>query len=160
MWISFILKARYLATVVVLVLLVHSVGLLGLGVYRAYEAYEIMTSGHEWAGSDRPGVRIAESVDALLFGLVLIVLACGTASLFLRPEGRGVDPRVPEWMRVENISELKALLWEAILVVLVVGALTTLISHMDQLRWEMLILPIAILLLSVGLYAARRASHG
>ena len=97
-------------------------------------------------------------MDALLFALVLIVLACGTASLFLRPTGHEVDPRVPKWMRVESITELKALLWESILVVLVVGALTSLLAHMDDLHWGLLVLPAAILLLSVSLFLARRAS--
>ena len=160
MWIGLILKFRYLAAVAVLVLMVHTVGLLALGVYRAYEAYDLMTSGREWSGLDRPGIRIAESVDALLFALALIVLACGTASLFLRPGGREIDPRVPAWMRVESISELKALLWEAILVVLVVGSLTSLVAHPDHLHWELLVQPVAILLLSVSLFFARRASHG
>ena len=160
MWIGFILKFRYLAAVVVLVLMVHTLGLLALGVYRAFEAYRIMFSGVEWAGADRPGIRIAESVDALLFALALIVLACGTASLFLRPGGREVDPRVPAWMRVESISELKALLWEAILVVLVVGSLTSLLAHLDHLHWGLLVQPAAILLLSVSLFFARRSAHG
>jgi uncharacterized membrane protein YqhA len=157
-WVGFILNFRYLATVVVLVLLVHAAGLLALGVFRAYEAYELAMSGREWVGSDRPGIHIAESVDALLFSLVLIVLSCGTATLFLRPGGQEVDPRVPKWMRVESITELKALLWESILVVLVVGALTSLTAHMDNLHWNLLVLPVAILLLSVSLFLARRAS--
>jgi uncharacterized membrane protein YqhA len=160
MWIGIILRFRYLATVVVAVLLIHAVGLLALGVFRAFEAYELFASGREWAGSDRPGIRIAESVDALLFSLVLIVLASGTASLFLRPGGHEIDPRVPAWMRVESISELKALLWEAILMVLVVATLTSIISHMETLHWGLLILPAAILLLSLSLFLARRAAHG
>jgi len=72
MWVGFILKFRYLATVVILVLLAHAVGFLALGVIRAVEAYELVLSGREWAGSNRPGIHIAESVDALLLTLVLI----------------------------------------------------------------------------------------
>jgi uncharacterized membrane protein YqhA len=159
MWVGLILKARYLATVVVVVLLVHAIGLLALGVFRAVEAYQLLASGREWAGSERPGIHIAESVDALLFSLVLVVLASGTASLFLRPSDREVDPRVPVWMRVQSISELKALLWEAILMVLVVATLTSLVAHIENLHWGLLILPAAILLLSLSLFLARRAAH-
>ena len=159
MWIGLLLKFRYLAAVVVVVLLLHAIGLLALGVFRAVEAYQLIASGREWAGSDRPGVHIAESVDALLFSLVLIVLASGTASLFLRPGDREIDPRVPVWMRVQNISDLKALLWESILMVLVVATLTTVVAHLENLHWGLLILPAAILLLSVSLFLARRATH-
>jgi uncharacterized membrane protein YqhA len=157
MWIGFILKFRYLAVVVVLVLLVHAIGFLALGVFRSIEAYQLIAAGGEWTGANRPGIHLAESVDSLLLALVLIVLAMGTASLFLRPDGRAVDERVPEWMRVESISELKALLWESILVVLVVAALTSIIAQLDHPTWELLVLPAAILLLSVGLCLARRA---
>jgi uncharacterized membrane protein YqhA len=157
MWIGFILKFRYLAVVVVLVLLVHAIGFLALGVFRSIEAYRLLAAGGEWTGANRPGIHLAESVDSLLLALVLIVLAMGTASLFLRPGGRAVDERVPEWMRVESISELKALLWESILVVLVVAALTSIIAHLDHPTWELLVLPAAILLLSAGLFLARRA---
>jgi uncharacterized membrane protein YqhA len=159
MWIGLILKFRYLAVVVVAVLLAHAIGLLALGVFRAIEAYQLFASGRAWSGSDRPGIHIAESVDALLFCLVLIVLATGTASLFLRPGGHEIDPRVPVWMRVESISELKALLWEAILMVLVVATLTSIVAHMENLHWGLLILPAAILLLSLSLFLARRAAH-
>jgi hypothetical protein len=81
MWIGVILKFRYLATVVVVaVLLIHAVGLLALGVFPRVRGLRALRFRTGVAGSDRPGIRIAESVDALLFSLVLIVLASGTAS--------------------------------------------------------------------------------
>lgn len=157
MWIGFILRFRYIASIVVVVLLVHSVGLLALGVYRGYEAYHLLFSGEPWTGTDRPGIHIAESVDSLLFALVLLVLASGTASLFLSPVGGGPDARLPGWMRIGSISELKALLWEAILVVLVVATLTSILANMDQLHWGVLVLPAAILMLSLAFFLARKA---
>ena len=72
------------------------------------------------AEKGRPGVQIAESVDALLFSLVLLVLALGTRQPVPPRERR--TRRLPEWMRVKSLTGLKLLLWEAILATLVVTA--------------------------------------
>jgi uncharacterized membrane protein YqhA len=153
--VGFILRFRYLAVVVALMLLVHAIGLLVLGVWRGIHAYEILAQGPTWTGTDRPGIHVAESIDLLLFALVVMVLAVGTASLFLVPEGKE-DRRIPAWMRISSISELKLLLWEAILVVLVMASLTSLISSLEELHWGLLVLPSAIFLLSASLYLARK----
>ncbi|HEX5029963.1 MAG TPA: YqhA family protein [Candidatus Eisenbacteria bacterium] len=151
------LKFRYLAVVAVAILLVHALGLLGLAIYRTYEAYRAVFQGGAEAGNIRPGIPIAESVDAALFALVLIVLALGTVSLYLTP---GVsDPRIPAWMCVRSLSELKTLLWEAILLVLVMAALTSIMANTDHLGWDLLILPVAVLILAAGLFLKAHTSE-
>lgn len=156
--IRFLLRARYLAVIVVIVFLTHALGLIAVGTLRGFQAYRLMISGEEWAGADRPGVHIAESVDALLFSLILFVLAMGTASLFLTSPRDGSEQQIPAWMRVHNLSGLKMLLWEAILMTLVVQTLVGFISEMENLRWQLLILPAAILILSAGLYLTKGVS--
>ena len=152
--IGFVLKFRYLAIIAVVILLVHAVGLLGLAMYRTYEAYHAAFQGGAEAGHVRPGIPIAESVDAALFALVLIVLALGTVSLYVT--GDVADPRIPAWMRVRSLSELKTLLWEAILLVLVMAALTSIMANTDHLGWDLLILPVAVLVLAAGLFLKAR----
>lgn len=156
--VGFILRFRYLAVVVALMLLIHAIGLLALGVMRAIEAYQMLAQGPSFTGTDRPGIPIAESIDLLLFSLILVVLAVGTSSLFLSPDG-SADRRIPGWMRVSSLSELKLLLWQAILVVLVMAALTSLVTHIEELHWELLVLPCAIFLLSASLYVAMKTGH-
>ena len=152
--IGFVLKFRYLAVIAVAILLLHSIGLLGLAIVRTYEAYSVAFQGGVEAGHVRPGIPIAESVDAALFALVLIVLALGTVSLYLT--GDASDPRIPAWMRVRNLSELKTLLWEAILLVLVMAALTSIMANTDHLGWDLLVLPAAVLVLAAGLFLKAR----
>ena len=152
MLIGFVLKFRYLAVVAVVILLIHAIGLLGLAMVRTYEAYQLAFQG-SGAGHERPGIPIAESVDAALFALVLIVLALGTVSLYLGGEG---DTRIPAWMRVRNLSELKTLLWEAILLVLVMAALTSIMANTDHPGWDLLVLPAAVLILAAGLFLKAR----
>jgi uncharacterized membrane protein YqhA len=153
MLIGFVLKFRYLAVVAVVILLIHAIGLLGLAIMRTYEAYQLALQGGLAAGQQRPGIPIAESVDAALFALVLIVLALGTVSLYLGGEG---DTRIPAWMRVRSLSELKTLLWEAILLVLVMAALTSIMANTDHPGWDLLVLPAAVLILAAGLFLKAR----
>lgn len=156
MLIGFVLKFRYLAVIAVVILLIHAVGLLALAGLRTYEAYQALTQ--EISGPHRPGIPIAESVDAALFALVLIVLALGTASLYLG-SGDGADPRIPAWMRVRSLSELKTLLWEAVLLVLVMASLTSIMASMDDIHWGLLVLPIAVLALAAGLFLKTRTTE-
>ena len=149
-----LLRIRNLAALVAVAFVVHAVGFLGLGVYRAIEAY-----GPFFGGGEReahPGRHIAESVDALLFSLVLIVLALGTASLFLTKPGKDDKSDLPEWMRIKSLTELKMLLWEAILAMLVVTAAATIIGDLPHLTWSHLVIPTAILSLSVSYFLLKR----
>jgi phosphate starvation-inducible membrane PsiE len=60
-------------------------------------------------------------------------------------------------MRVRNLSELKFLIWEAILAALVVASVESFVVAGHELTWEALILPLGILILALGLFLARRA---
>ena len=156
---SWLLRFRYLAVVIVALLLAHSVALLALAGVRAYQAYRLILQGTHWIGGDRPGIHIVESVDAMLLSLVLFVLATGVVSLFVTPGDKATDPRVPPWLRFRNLFELKHTLWEAVLVTMVVASVTSFIANLDQLTWNELILPAGILILSVSLAVVRRFGH-
>ena len=152
-----LLRIRYLATGVALVFALHAAGFLVLGVLRAVQAYRLLFTPHGLAPEGRPGVHIAESVDALLFSLVLLVLSLGTASLFLTTSETEDRQKLPEGMRVKSLTELKLLLWEAILATLVVAAASGIIAALPHLEWKLLVLPAAILLLSVSYFLLKRS---
>ena len=151
-----LLRIRYLATVVALVFALHAAGFLALGVLRAVQAYRLFFAPDGLGPEARPGVHIAESVDALLFSLVLLVLSLGTASLFLTTTDTEDRQKLPEGMRVRSLTELKLLLWEAILATLVVAAASGIISALPHLEWKLLVLPAAILILSVSYFLLKR----
>ena len=151
-----LLRIRYLATGVALVFALHAAGFLVLGVLRAVQAYRHLFTPSGLQPEARPGVHIAESVDALLFSLVLLVLSLGTASLFLTTTDTEDTRKLPEWMRVKSLTELKLLLWEAILATLVVAAASGIIAALPHLEWKLLVLPAAILLLSVSYFLLKR----
>ena len=149
-----LLRIRLLAAVVSLVFAVHAVGFLALALLRGYHAYSLLLRGERSSGEGRPGIHIAESVDALLFSLVLLVLALGTSSLFLA--GEEEQRRLPEWMRIKSLTGLKLLLWEAILATLVVAAASGIIAALPHVEWKLLVLPAAILVLSVSYFLLKR----
>jgi uncharacterized membrane protein YqhA len=75
---------------------------------------------HDFFSGQQVVVPVLEAVDAFLFGIVLVIFAYGIAIgfVFSLPEGYG--QRLPNWMKVEGVSQLKATLAEVVIVVLVV----------------------------------------
>ena len=59
-------------------------------------------------------------------------------------------------MRIKSLTELKLLLWEAILATLVVAAASGIIAALPHLEWKHLVLPLAILVLSVSYFLLKR----
>jgi uncharacterized membrane protein YqhA len=160
MLLGILLRIRFLAVFAVITLVVLALALLTLGGLRAYETAQLLAQGPGWQGGDRPGIHIAESVDALLFALVLLVLAIGTTTLFLGSSTASEVHPIPAWMRVKSLTDLKLLLWEGILLTMVVAAMTDIVTHMDNLTWGNLILPSAILTLSASYFLLKKgAAH-
>ena len=89
------------------------------------------------------------ATDASLFGVVLIIFAYAIAFGFVFPLDSKARARIPGWMQIENIGELKHALIEVIIVYLVVDFATDLATEDSILAWETLVKPI-----SVGLIAA------
>lgn len=154
-----LLRIRYLAAISALVFAADAVGFLALGVVRSAHAFAVLLhGGGAEDGRDRPGLHFAESVDLLLFSLVLIVLAVGTASLFLVVSREEQASELPPWMRVKSLTELKLVLWEALLATLVVTTATEVIADLPNLQWRHLLLPGVVLTLSVSYFLLKHST--
>ncbi|MDX2263767.1 MAG: YqhA family protein [Hyphomicrobiales bacterium] len=103
-------------------------------------------------GESRVVVYILEAVDAFLFALVLMIFAYGIALgfVFHHVTERYRD-YLPDWMLVKGVGQLKRTLAEVVIVVLIVIFARIIIESGGSLKWEMLVLPISILLLSYAL---------
>jgi uncharacterized membrane protein YqhA len=155
--IKLLLKLRWLAVVVAMCGALHAVAFVALGIIRGYQGYRLIFHGPPWSGDDAPGVFIAKSIDAFLLALVFFVFSIGVLELFaFQNQVRGTE-QTPEWMRVKSLSDLKFLIWEAILAALVVASVESLVVSAHELRWTALIVPIALLILSAGLFLAKKA---
>ena len=96
-------------------------------------------------------VPVLEAVDSFLFGIVLVIFAYGIAIgfVFTLPEGYG--ERLPVWMKVGGVGQLKATLAEVVIVVLIVIFARIVVEANGHLQWSMLVLPASILMISVAL---------
>ena len=113
-------------------------------------AVRSLAAGHGTAAASVTG-SIMSATDGLLFGVVLLVFASAIAFGFaveLTPDQRS---RLPGWMTVTSLGELKSTLLQVILVYLVVDFATDVAELDTHLSWNSLVLPLAVLLISAAL---------
>ena len=105
------------------------------------------------SGGERAAViaAVMHGTDAFLFGIVLVIFAYGIAIgfVFTLPEGYG--ERLPIWMKVGGVGQLKATLAEVVIVVLIVIFARIVVEANGHLQWSMLVLPASILMISAAL---------
>jgi uncharacterized membrane protein YqhA len=154
-----LLGIRYLAAVAELFSLISGAALLALGVYKFFRAYTVILGGVPVGSEKGPGILILESIDVFLAALASLVLALGLAQLFLVSDDRRDALQIPSWMKVRSFLELKLLLREVVLTVLVIAFLGYVASHVEVLHRETLILPASILMLSVSLYIMKKIAR-
>jgi uncharacterized membrane protein YqhA len=122
-------------------------------------------AGALWMGGFGQAREVTAAVmgatDASLFGVVLIIFAYAIAFGFVFQLDSRARERVPGWMRIENVSELKHALIEVIIVYLVVDFATDLARGGGILAWENLVKPLSITLIAATLrLMALPHSHG
>jgi uncharacterized membrane protein YqhA len=119
------------------------------GAVYLHEAWHtIMAAGD--AAEKQVTVTVLEAVDSFLFGIVLVIFASGIAIgfVFTLPEGYGA--RLPAWMKVGGVGQLKATLAEVVIVVLIVIFARIVVEANGHLQWSMLVLPISILFIAIA----------
>jgi uncharacterized membrane protein YqhA len=119
----------------------------GMAVVRSFHAYQLIFKGDI---EGRPGVHLAEALDSFLLAIVFIIFAIGIGKLFI-PDIRLLQNIKIAWLEPRNFSELKAVLWEATLTALVVLFASTVVQNIDNLSWDILVIPSSILLIAVAL---------
>ena len=95
-------------------------------------------------------VPVLEAVDSFLFGIVLVIFAYGIAIGFVFALPKEYGERLPTWMKVGGVGQLKATLAEVVIVVLIVIFARIIVEANGQLQWSMLVLPASILLIAVA----------
>jgi uncharacterized membrane protein YqhA len=148
---------RYIMFVASLGAAMGALVMLWEGCVKLFGALRVFgATGDEGAGTVIGFVMGA--TDEFLFALVLLIFAYAIAFGFvidLAPEDR---ERLPAWMRISSISELKHTLIEVILVYLVVDFATDTAekSGPHHHEWGALVLPASILLIAGALRLVSR----
>lgn len=148
-----ILWFRYVFLIAVFFTLLNSLFFLAAGVLESVQGYKIFLQ-HGLKGEERPGVYFLAGLDLFLVSMVFLIFALGILNIFIHYHK--VDENLPDWLKIANFKELKILLWETVLVTLVVFTLTEIGTSRESLKWDSLILPGIILLLTLSLYLMKR----
>jgi len=143
----FVLRAAVMVIGLVLVLV-------GRGLWMTFEAYHDLALHPEM---DRPLLPALEAVDVFFMAIAFFIVAVGLVQLFI-----GDLPFLKDvsfaWMRVESYTQLKLLLWDTFLVTLLVLFLTRIFAA-QTLGWEQLVMPAAILMLTVSSFLLKKGKH-
>ena len=111
--------------------------------------------------SDIATVYLIRSLDAFLIALALLIFAYGVYSLFIaRGDVPAAAERIAGLPQIRSVSFLKHTLGEVIIVILFVTTLEEILTHLNHtLSWEMLVLPVTILLLALSLKFLQMRDH-
>lgn len=91
-----------------------------------------------------PSLMLLEAVDSFLLSFVFFIFSFGLYKIFFLPDMNYEESKIPRWLRLESIFELKALLWQSVLTTLVVIFLNYSVVTISQhnLQWEFMAFPV------------------
>lgn len=135
--------------------------LAALGAYEMFHVFiGIFNDYRHHKLSVATAVGLLQSIDLFLIAIVFFVFGLGLTMIFTI--SHPLEDRLPEWLRIKNFTQLKVLLWEAILTTLVIGFLNTLAQkRIASAQFEVLdlIIPIGVLLIALSLYFLKKSDH-
>jgi uncharacterized membrane protein YqhA len=146
---------NYVIRFIALFVFASGIVLTGLGAFDFFHAFSYLDSRKSMLGL--LAVGLLQSIDLFLMAIVFFVFSFGILLLFSNKEHGMI---LPEWLRIKNFTQLKAILWEAILTTLVVSFIAGLVQQRldgKEPNPQHLIIPGAILLLAISLYFLKKA---
>ena len=157
-----VVGSRFLSLVAVVGSFAGSVLMFFLGAYNIYEAF---VRGLRVEG-DEPGqfgtgavISVIEGLDRFLIAIVLLYFAYGVYALFIHPGEPEETLALPDWLRVKQIGQLKQVVAEVIIVILLVLFLKAALQayHTPEVALDAMqiaslgLLPISVALLALAL---------
>ncbi|TVZ66620.1 YqhA family protein [Rhizobium mongolense] len=102
---------------------------------------------------------VLRSTDKFIFGIILIIFAYAITFGFVFDVSDDERQKVPRWMLLSTINELKILFFQVIILYLVVHFATLIAETEGELEWNTLVLPGAIVLLAAAMKLVASSSH-
>lgn len=152
---------RYVSFIAIIGSLFGSLLLFVVGALKTINAFRVVIFDYIPKGkehlhtADIATTYLIKSLDTFLIALVLFIFAHGVYTLFIS-NGKATEEHtskkgVLDWIKTPNIGHLKIVLAEVIVIILFVKFLEIIFVNIDNLQWEIIILPISILFLALGL---------
>ncbi|TLP70612.1 YqhA family protein [Maribacter sp. ACAM166] len=148
---------RYISWTAIIGSLLGSLLLFVAGALKTFNAFRVVLFNYIPEGkahlhpADIATTYLIKSLDTFLIALVLFIFAHGVYTLFISNKKYEDEKNVLKWIRTPNIGHLKNVLAEVIVIILFVKFLEVVFVNIDNLKWEIVILPISIVLLALGL---------
>lgn len=148
---------RFISWISIIFSLFGSLLLFLVGAMKTLNAFRVFFLDYIPAGKEHLhpadiGITyLIKSLDTFLIALVLFIFAHGIYTLFISNTSSTKNSGVLNWIQTPNIGHLKNVLAEVIVIILFVKFLEVVFVNIDNLRWELLILPISIVLMALGL---------
>lgn len=134
-----------------------------LTILGGYEMFEVLISIVDYEHHKlavETGLGLLSAVDLFLIAIVFFVFALGLVIIF--SVGHPLESKIPEWLRLKNFSQLKVLLWEAILTTLVIAFLNTLAQKKiaaTELVLSDLVIPSGIFMIALSIFFLKKGEH-
>jgi uncharacterized membrane protein YqhA len=131
---------------------------IGAGVYTAsLGTYGIFRG--ELGTETTPGLRLIDSLDLFLLGFLFLIFSIGFSQLFFPKPSilmRIIDTITPDWLKVKSFTELKLILWDTLLTTLVIKFVSDAFIAHEVYHWQLIIIPIGILLISLSRFLIKK----
>ena len=148
---------RYFSWIAIIGSLLGSLLLFVVGALKTLNAFRVVLFDYipedklHLHKADIATTYLIKSLDTFLIALVLFIFAHGVYTLFISNKKYDDGKGVLNWIKTPNIGQLKNVLAEVIVIILFVKFLEVVFVNIDNLSWELIILPISIFLLALGL---------
>lgn len=148
---------RYISWTAIIGSLLGSLLLFIVGALKTINAFRVVIFNYipenkaHLHPADIATTYLIKSLDTFLIALVLFIFAHGVYTLFISNKKYDDEKNVLKWIKTPNIGHLKNVLAEVIVIILFVKFLEVVFVNIDNLKWEILILPASIVLLALGL---------
>jgi len=149
---------RFVSWIAIICSLLGSLLLFIVGASKTYSAFLTVITGDisdlNLAHLDTSEVATAyfiKALDTFLIALVLFIFSHGVFTLFISEKKEKTTTPVLKWINTPNIGHLKNILGEVIVIILFVKFLEIAMINLNNLSWEMLVLPASILMLALSL---------
>ncbi|AUC84122.1 hypothetical protein CW731_01895 [Polaribacter sp. ALD11] len=148
---------RYISWIAIVFSLLGSFLLFVVGALKTLNAFRVFFLSYIPEGKEHLHIvdigitYLIKSLDTFLIALVLFIFAHGIYTLFISNTSSVKNNGVLNWIQTPNIGHLKNILAEVIVIILFVKFLEIVFVNIDNLQWNLLILPISIVLMAVGL---------
>ena len=105
------------------------------------------------------GIEILDTLDVFLVAIVFLIFTVGIVQLFIKHDNDDYLAAVPDWLIINNLSDLKFLLMQTIIATLFIYCISMLAEADEHATLEWLVVPGVILMLSISLAVLMLAEH-